>query len=145
MTTHTYLVGVDGSEWGERAAERAVRIAKQTKANVHLVYVLDWSALQSNFVESIAPVEVNRQLEEASVMDNVLIPLKEKLSEHDVDISLTAEWGNPVETLHEYAKKERVNMIFVGRRGRSRFAGLLLGSVADKLAHHVGVPIVLVP
>jgi nucleotide-binding universal stress UspA family protein len=36
-------------------------------------------------------------------------------------------------------------MLFVGRQGRSQIVDLLLGSVANKLAHHVGIPIVLVP
>ncbi|MEX0300669.1 MAG: universal stress protein, partial [Kordiimonas sp.] len=42
-------------------------------------------------------------------------------------------------------KETKANLIFVGRRGRSRIADLVLGSVANSLAHTVGKPIVLVP
>lgn len=61
--------------------------------------------------------------------------------------SLTAEliWGDPVDEINEHVKKTHANMLFVGRQGRSRIVDMLLGSVANKLAHTVGIPIVLVP
>ena len=45
----------------------------------------------------------------------------------------------------ERQKKKKASMVVVGRRGRSSIADLVLGSVANSLAHTLGVPVVLVP
>ncbi|MEY8214123.1 MAG: universal stress protein [Colwellia sp.] len=140
-----YIVGVDGSEWSERAVERAVNLAEKTGASVKLVYVITWQEFQPVMVEGIVPPMLDKKQIEHDVSKKILQPLIEK---HQVeDLHLTSEyiWGEPVEVLHQYIKDHHVNMIFVGRRGRSRFVDALLGSVANKLAHYVGVPIVLVP
>ncbi|RTR38712.1 universal stress protein [Shewanella canadensis] len=146
MNKCLYLVGVDGSEWGDRATERAVHLAKQTGAQVKLVYVLSWPAVQPMMVEEVAPPTIlDRDEEEKQVTKNVLEPLKRKYSGADVPITTELVWGDPALVLHDCAKEERANMLFVGRRGRSRFADLILGSVANKLAHCIGIPLVLVP
>ena len=146
MNKCLYLVGVDGSEWSDRATERAVHLAKQTDAQVKLVYVLSWPAVQPMMLEEVAPpIILDRDEEEKQVTKNVLEPLKRKYAGTDVPITTELVWGDPAQVLHDCAKEERANMLFVGRRGRSRFADLILGSVANKLAHYIGIPLVLVP
>ncbi len=145
MTNLNYLVGIDGSEWSERAIERAVTLAQSSKASVKMLYVLDWSILQPMIVEGIVPPMIDKDQEYDNIMKNVLAPLMAKYADSGVEITTEAIWGDPVETIHSVAKSEHANMIFVGRRGRSRFADLLLGSVANKIAHCAGVPVVLVP
>jgi nucleotide-binding universal stress UspA family protein len=43
-------------------------------------------------------------------------------------------WGDPAETIIETARRENADAIVMGRRGRGRLAGLLLGSVSQKVA-----------
>ncbi|MDX2368735.1 MAG: universal stress protein [Colwellia sp.] len=140
-----YVVGVDGNEWSERAVERAVNLAEHTGASVKLVYVITWQEFQPVMVEGIAPPMVDKKQIEHDVSKNILQPLIEKYQVEDLTITSEYIWGEPVDVLHQYVKDQHANMLFVGRRGRSRFADILLGSVANKLAHYVGVPIVLVP
>jgi nucleotide-binding universal stress UspA family protein len=145
MSKLMYLVGVDGSEWSERAVERAVHLAQQTGANVNLVNVITWQDFQPVMVEGIAPPMVDKEQVELDASKKVLQPLIEQYQVEGVNLTGECIWGEPVEVLHQYVKDHHVYMLFVGRRGRSQFADLLLGSVSNKLAHHVGVPIVLVP
>ena len=145
MKKHLYIVGLDGSEWSERAAKRAINLASQTGACVELVYVLDVARLQPMVVEGVAPPLMNARDEEGIANETVIDPIKDKYKALDVELSSVLVWGDPVDVIHDRIKSERANMVFVGRRGRSRFADLLLGSVANKLAHCTGVPIVLVP
>jgi len=145
MNKCLYLVGVDGSEWSDRATERAVNLAKQTGAQVKLVYVLSFPIVQPMMLEEAPPIILDRGEEERLVTKNVLEPLKQKYSGNDVQLTTELVWGEPAQVLHECTKEQHANMLFVGRRGRSRFADLILGSVANKLAHYVGIPLVLVP
>ncbi|WDE07775.1 universal stress protein [Thalassomonas viridans] len=145
MDKHLYLVGIDGSEWSERATQRAVNLAKSNGSRVKLVYVLDWSRMQPIVAEGFVTPSVNTQDEEAYVEKNVLAPLLETYAGTGVNIDSEMRWGDPVEVLREQVKADHANMLFLGRRGRSRITDLLLGSVANKLAHCVGIPIVLVP
>ncbi|MFT5636402.1 MAG: nucleotide-binding universal stress UspA family protein [Cognaticolwellia sp.] len=71
--------------------------------------------------------------------------LVKKHRDSGVDISIELLWGNAVVVILEKVKDLHVNMLFIGRQGRSRVVDILLGSVANKLTHRVGIPIVLVP
>lgn len=140
-----YLVAVDGSEWGERAAQRAVSLASETGASVKLVTVIPWSGYQPISVEELASRPIAREAEETHAKSEILEPLVKANADKGVKITTHFDWGNPVEIIKNLAKKDHANMVFVGRRGRSRLSDLILGSVANSLAHSLGVPIVLVP
>ncbi|MBA6327260.1 universal stress protein [Colwellia sp. MB02u-6] len=140
-----YLVGVDGSEWSNRAVERAIHLAQKTGASVKLVYVITWQEFQPMMIEGVAPPPLDKKQIEHDVNEKILQPLVEKFKAEKVDLSNEYIWGEPVDALLQQVNDYHVNMLFVGRRGRSRFADILLGSVANKLAHCIGVPIVLVP
>ncbi len=96
-------------------------------------------------MESVAPPIFDKKQVEQNVNNNVLQPLIGKYKALEVDVTSEFVWGDPVEELHAGTKKYHANMLFVGRRGRSRLVDILVGSVANKLSHCTGVPIVLVP
>lgn len=145
MSKLLYIVGVDGSEWSERAVERAVHLAQQTGASVKILYAIVWQDFQPMMVEGIAPAMLSKEEIEAEASVTILKPLIDKYQVQGVQLTCELLWGEPVAVLHKYAKDHHVNMIFVGRRGRSVFVDVLFGSVANKLAHYVSVPLVLVP
>jgi nucleotide-binding universal stress UspA family protein len=140
-----YLVAVDGSEWSERAAARAVSLASETGARVEFLTVIPWSGYQPMSVEELATRPLAKEKEETHANEVVLKPLLEKHKDSGVVISTRHDWGDPVDITKKIAKADHANMVFVGRRGRSRLSDLILGSVANALAHSLGVPIVLVP
>ncbi|MEH6445184.1 MAG: universal stress protein [Oceanospirillaceae bacterium] len=144
-----YIVGIDGSEWSIRATHRAVNIAKDTGASVRLVYVMNF---QSNYQPIIVGSAYyipefdaqEQKKKEKKVHEYDIAPLLKKYSD-EVALSSEILWGDPAELLLEQAKEKHANMLFLGRRGRSRLADLLLGSTANKVAHCASIPIVLVP
>lgn len=143
--TPLYLVGADGSEWAKRAAHRAVSLAKDTGATVHLLAVIPWSGFTPMTLEEVSQRPIVKVEEEEAARTKLLQPILDEHADKGVEITSSCQWGQPVEVMHKFAKSEKANMIFVGRRGRSRIADLLLGSVANSLAHTAGVPVVLVP
>ncbi|WP_417464954.1 universal stress protein [Kordiimonas sp.] len=140
-----YLVAVDGSEWGERAADHAVGLAQKTGAEVRLITVIPWSGFQPMTVEEIATRPVEKEEEERMAHEKILSPLLQKHEKSGVTMTSEFHWGHPVKIIQARAKTTRPAYVFIGRRGRSRVADLILGSVANSLAHSLGVPVVLVP
>lgn len=145
MTKHLYIVGIDGSVCSERAAERAINIAEKSGDRVKLVYVLNWLAVQPLMYGSIAPPISSKEEEETRIEKNVIKPLLKKYKDLNLQLDSELIWGEPVEMLLKKIKDEHANMLFLGRRGRSTFIDVILGSVTNKLSHCVGIPIVLVP
>ena len=145
MKNKIYLVAVDGSEWGNRATECATRIAKETGAEIRLITVIPWSGFQPLTLDEISHRAVDKNEEELQARNNILQPILNKYQDSDLKISSEYHWGNPAEVIHKRAKDLKAQLIYVGRRGRSRLTDLILGSIANTLAHTVGVPIVLVP
>jgi nucleotide-binding universal stress UspA family protein len=141
MPKQIYLVALDGSEWGRRAADKAVKLAQKTGAEVHFVSVIATSEYQSIIKKDQKPSD---EIKDATFI-KVLKPIESQYSKAGVSCNCQVLWGHPVECIHKYAKDVKASMIFVGRRGRSKVANIVLGSVANGLAHKAGVPIVLVP
>lgn len=140
-----YLVALDGSEWSDRAAQRAVNLAKETDAAVEFITVIPWSGYQPITIEELSLRPLVKEQEEQKAHDDILAPMLETYKDSGVELKSFHAWGSPVKVISKRAKETHANMVFVGRRGRSRISNLIIGSVANSLAHSLGVPIVLVP
>ena len=145
MKNPKFMVGVDGSEWSNRAAQKAMQLASISGARVELVYVLDWAGLHPIVVNAVEMPAIDAEAEKRKIEQEVFAPLVDEAHKYGVGISARVLIGEPVQELRQAVKDGNVNMMYVGRRGRSRIADLILGSVANKLAHCIGIPIVLVP
>jgi nucleotide-binding universal stress UspA family protein len=111
------LVGTDGSEGAGRAVEFAARLAADLRTSLTIVHVvtLDDPPLDAhNDHASIARVRA-RAL-------GALDAHSESLAGNDI-----------AATIMESARRGEVDLIVVGKRGLTRVAGLLLGSVSQKL------------
>lgn len=145
MSKNLYIVGIDGSESSERAVEQAIHLAEKSGDSVKLIYVQSWPTAHTSMYEGITPPTPSKEEEESIVDEKVIQPLLEKYNQLNVKLDSEYIWGDPVEILQKTVKEEHASMLFLGRKGRSPFVDVLLGSVANKLAHRVGIPIVLVP
>lgn len=110
---------VDGGETGVRHMEDQARLAD------------DWRTEHDRFVRLEAEAQVR------SMVDDLPGPLPERV------VADTAAARRPASALIEAA--ENADLLVVGSRGRGGFAGLVLGSVSQQLAHHTPCPVVIVP
>lgn len=145
MSKNLFIVGIDGSEPSERAVEWAIHLAKNLGDRVKLIYVQNRPTAQPLMYEGTLPPIPSKEEEESIVDEKIIQPLLVKNNQLNVPLESEFIWGDPVEVLQKSVKEEHASMLFLGRRGRSPFVDVLMGSVANKLAHRVEVPIVLVP
>ena len=135
------VVPTDGTEASLRgleiAAQLAVRFASELVV-VTAVSVPDWLARQNmeqGAIESY--VEGNAQ----KVFEAVVALLKSA----GVGAELRVVVGPAAESLVGEIENSGADLVVMGRRGRNEPKDLLIGSVSDRVARHVRVPILLVP
>lgn len=145
MPKKLYFVAVDGSEWGNRAADYAVGMAAETDAEVRLISVVPWKGVQPMAVDEAAHRPIDKDDAGNDAMERIISPIVDRHKSSSVKITSELHWGNPVDTINQLVREARPDQIFAGRRGRSRVRDLVIGSVANELAHTLEKPIVLVP
>lgn len=138
------VVGVDGSDQSRRAAEVASGIARMNGATLHVVTVVRPPEGWWGVVGSPPPADaLSSSMEKAqrTVLDRVL----EQVDMTGVEVIASEEIGDPATALGEYCERVAADVLVVGRRGAGLVERLVLGSVADRLAHMSPCALLIVP
>ena len=143
--TNTFLVAVDGSAGSLRAAEYAAGSAKASKAKLILAYVIEWSPYSFHTPEELAERHKRREEEIERAQSTVLGPVLKSMKDMGVDAETIVKHGHPSESLIDLAKDRNAAQVFIGRKGESRMASLLFGSVAGSLVQTSPIPVTVVP
>jgi nucleotide-binding universal stress UspA family protein len=136
----TILVGIDGSEHADKALDFAVQEALVHGAG--LLIVCAWEAPLVIDPVVAYPVEWLETLQEDSKALVQAAAARVKASSPELNVEAKAIGGHPAEVLLREAKN--ADLIVLGSHGRSEFATLLLGSVAQQVIHHAPCPVVVV-
>ncbi|MDQ5987009.1 MAG: Stress response protein NhaX [Syntrophus sp. SKADARSKE-3] len=142
------LVPVDGSKTAQKAAEYAVDLAKQLKASIIALSVID----QRSFISQPVPA--------AETAMNAIEPIDDYLREaaevyageikklcdrSSVESKISIRMGHPVDEIVKEAKRSRANLIVMGSHGKSALSATFLGSVSYGVIHNdKRIPILIV-
>ena len=139
---NTVVVGVDGSEAGERAARFASRIVRG--GTLVVACVIPWSpfAVQTGEENEQRRVTKQRETEDAH---RVVDPLVEAFTAEGVKVEGVVRHGHPAETLSDLAREHGADHLVVGRVGQSKVRSLLFGSTPGNLIQIAMVPVTVVP
>lgn len=138
------VVGVDGSERSIRAARVAAGMARSHGSKLHVVTVVRPPEGWWGVVGSPPPAEaLSASMERAqrSVLDTTMA----SVDMEGIDVTATEEIGDPANALTAYCEQVGAGLLIVGRRGAGMVERLVLGSVADRLAHHAPCALLVVP
>jgi nucleotide-binding universal stress UspA family protein len=133
--TYKVITGVDGSPHSAAALRWALTDA--AKHGGEVTAVLAW---QMPFVS--IPGAFNRDELAKSYSEFLMKTVADIAPAPEVPLHLVVAEGDPIESL--VAASEDADLLVLGTRGRSPFAGLLLGSVSQACAAHASCPVVLV-
>jgi nucleotide-binding universal stress UspA family protein len=145
MTIARVLVATDGSPGGDRAVDAAAELATQCEAELLLA--------------NVGPTDLDADLERLRKAENACVG--DILEAASADILTEARKrpacralsksrgfsgsGDAVRYILDLARRERADVIVVGKRGRGRLEGLLIGSVSQKLASLAPCKVMIVP
>jgi nucleotide-binding universal stress UspA family protein len=141
------LIATDGSEGADRAIDYAAHQAKDTGAELLIVNVVGGYGLPDNMLKAFSRAP-NAWLEEmlTSMSAETLTKERERARSIGVTkIQIESRTGDIVQTIINVAQEKGAEPIVVGKRGNGRIAGLLLGSISQKLASLAPVPVTIVP
>ncbi len=140
----TLLVGVDGSDDGERAARFAVRCAP-ADARLVVAYVIEWSPYTFNTPEENEQRHKRREEEISRAETGVIEPLLAALADSGIAAEGVVRHGHAAQVLAALAQELGASQIFIGRRGISKLKAMLFGSVASSLVQISPVPVTVIP
>ena len=139
------LAPIDGSSTSNRGLMEAINLAKDQKAKVRLLHVVDESFLVFDAYGMVSWDNVTQALREGG--ERLLAEAKSLAARNGVDHE-----GAMVETLQQRvadkilneAREWRADIIVMGTHGRRGFRHLVLGSDAEAVLHDAPVPVLLI-
>jgi nucleotide-binding universal stress UspA family protein len=134
--TSTWIVGVDGSDNGRRAAEWAVDQA--AGRDVRIVVLAAWTAPMATTGMLPGGMVLSNWTEVETAVERTTEALAAELARDGVEVEARTEQGAAAQVLIEASRE--ADLLVVGGRGLGRAKGLMLGSVSQRCASHAVVP-----
>jgi len=126
LTWKKILVGVDGSEYAERALKQAIEIAKRFSAEISVV----------NVYHSPTSQETSQ---------NILSKAKKMLENTGVKFKIVSVLSvNTPKVINDTAEGENFDLVVVGSRGMGAIKAFLIGSVCNKICYDSPISVLIV-
>jgi nucleotide-binding universal stress UspA family protein len=143
VDTLRFLLAVDGSDASSRTVDHVIQLLGWYQPPVEIQLL----TVQLPILSGNVKMFIRRDQLEEYYRDEghaALRQARERLDRAGVKYAFHIGIGAPAEVIVEYAKKFRCHQICIGTRGLGSVAGLLLGSVANKVIHLAPCPVLLV-
>ena len=139
------LYATDYSKASGRALDEAVNLAKQNKAELWVVHVIEPLATYVSG-EDFGGAELYMRIEETTMRDAQasMTKLMQRLKRLGVKAKSLLLKGAPHEQIVKAARSKKADMIVVGTHGRTGLSKLFLGSVAGRVVSTAQCPVVTV-
>jgi universal stress protein A len=142
------LVPTDGSKTSRKAARYAVELAKQLKASVIVLSIIDKRSFAGQTISAsdtarhvIEPIE--DYLREAA--ESYAEEIKSLCDKNDIRSKIVIAIGHPVEEIIKESLRSKVSLIIMGSHGRSALAATVLGSITYGVIHKdTKIPVMVV-
>jgi nucleotide-binding universal stress UspA family protein len=132
------LVGFDGSAQSEKATESALALAQSLDSSLLLFAV-------ARPPEPATMVELDAMLDDAREhFEEQFKKIIQRAKDLGVEMQTDIAVGHPVEQIVHRAETEHVDLIVLGRRGKSRWEKMLVGSTAEKVLRYAHCPVMVV-
>lgn len=139
------LVPVDGSHTSNLGLREAIRLARDQRARIRLIHVLDIFPVLQGFEGVTPPGDLWDALEDAgrkALKDAAALTAKHRIKAQT--IMLKNLGGRVADSIIDEARKWKADVIVMGTHGRRGVSHLVLGSDAEAVVRSAPVPVLLV-
>jgi len=135
------LLPLDGSPLAEQALPHASSLAECFQAELILLKVL----VPLNSSLNLPPAAVGRaEAATRKIVREYLEELSVDVRNKGISVKVVTVAGSPHVEIVRFAESEQMDIIVICTRGHSGVSRWLMGSVADRVARSVNVPVLLV-
>ena len=146
MKYKNILVAVDGSEISKQALYEAIDLAKDQKAKLRIIHVVD------EYIVDYSGIGIDYDKYEASMKEygeKILKDMEEIARQSNTDfesklVELKTNQGRVEQKIIEQAKNWPADLIVIGTHGRRGLSHLFLGSVAEGVVRIASMPVLLI-
>ncbi|EMA42061.1 universal stress protein UspA-like protein [Halococcus hamelinensis 100A6] len=135
------MIPTDGSDASSTAINHGIEIAKQAKAHVHAVNVVDVGAITFT-PDYSAPSELVKRFETEG--ERATGTIADRAADAGLDVTTSVHEGLPASDLLAYADENDVDLITMGTTGRTGLNRYLLGSTTERVIRHAEMPVMAV-
>ena len=139
------LVPLDGSPTSQQGLKQAIRLARDDRARLRLVHVLDETPALGMLDEG---VDLGPFLHDLEKRGREILGRAKRLAEKsgvEADTAMAESAGGPAaDAILRLAKKWGADVIVMGTHGRRGLRHVVLGSEAERVVHRSPVPVLLV-
>jgi nucleotide-binding universal stress UspA family protein len=140
----TIVAATDFSDCSRRALVEALRLMPHTVDEAKIVIVHAWQPLVEYSFGAAEVIAVDPLDETDEQVRDALDRLAEPLRERGYDVHTVSRQGYPAGVIEREAKSVDADLIVLGTHGRTGFHRLLLGSIAERVLHLAGCPVLTV-
>lgn len=137
------LIPVDGSVYAMHAVEYVIKNAAAWKEPPQVLLLnVQWNLAAGNVKLFISQKTIDDYYREQGMaaLKSACAALDAAALPYQYHISV----GTPAEAIAQYADRQKVDQIVMGRQGQGGLQSLLLGSVVNKVLHLAKCPVLLV-
>lgn len=134
------LAPVDFSDCSLNALEYAVQIAKQLKATVTILHVLE----PVSYGLDLTLIHTSEREHARAQLDAELDALVHAIALEGLTVDRIIRGGTPADSLLRFIKEHRCDLVVMGTHGRRGLSHLVNGSVAEAVLRHAPCPVLTV-
>ncbi len=132
------LVPTDGSKTARNGSMQAIKFAQRNDATLHVLYAMgmgdaDYVAVPSNIEETRTRMEKKGQ--------KYVAEIEELADDAGVTCVTTVTANTPVEAILEYVGEHDIDLVVMGKRGRSDPDKPLIGSITNRVIGSLDIPV----
>ncbi len=139
MPFERILAAIDGSEGSHRAFEKAVELARLTGASLIALAV---EGPLPAYAATIGEVEEVKR-EKDAFFGSLAVRAKREAEAAGIELEVEVRPGHAADLIVRCARERGADLVVVGHKGHF-LEDYLLGSTADRVAHHAHCPVMIV-
>lgn len=139
MTFRNILVPTDGSEYTKLAIDRAIELAKEVGGSITAIYVIDHTVFGNIPMDSSVTSVYDMMEKEGHDATKYVLDLCDK---NGIEAKELIVEGAPVKAIVNASSD--YDVIVMGTLGRTGFAKLMMGSVAERVVRYAKCPVMVV-